>query len=93
MGHPRVFYQYTAICDVEGCDHHATYKVAAPWTDGHLEELRNYGVYCTRHAEAQFERARQRQACLKLCPGEQVGEIRLYEFVEGRLDAELIPIA
>ena len=44
-------YHYTPVCDVEGCEHPATHKVAAPWTDGTYRELKNFGVYCEMHAE------------------------------------------
>lgn len=93
MRHQRGFYRYTPVCDVEGCDHPATFKVAAPWTDGVQRELRNYGVYCPVHSEGRLEQARQRQSGLRLVAGEEVGEMRLYELVEGRTDAELIPVA
>ena len=93
MSHPSLFYHYTPVCDVEGCDQPAIYKVAAPWTDGTLKELRNYGVYCSCHSEGQLDRARDRQAKVKLGAGEKVGTMRLYELIEGRLDTELIPVA
>lgn len=92
MSQQRVFYRYSPVCDFEGCGHQATVKIAAPWTDGTQSELRNYGVYCSMHADDELERARQRQARTRLCPGEQVGEMRRYELIEGRRDAELVPV-
>jgi hypothetical protein len=85
-------YHYTPVCDVEGCDHPACYKVAAPWTDGTQNELKNYGVYCGDHAWQQLEAARERQPQVHLGRGEQVGPVQLFELIEGRRDAELIPV-
>ena len=86
-------YHYTPICDVDECDHPAAYKVAAPWSDGTQNELKNYGVYCTHHAYQALEFARERQADVRVGPGENVGPVRLFELIEGRRDAELIPVA
>ena len=93
MSHDQRPYHYTPVCDVEGCEHPAVYKVAAPWTDGILSELKNYGVYCDEHATLAFEDARERQARVRLVPGEKVGPVRLYELIEGRRDAELTPVS
>jgi hypothetical protein len=93
MSQPRTPYRYTPTCNVKGCDQPARYKVAAPWTDGVQKELRNYGVYCADHSEGQLELARDRQAKVRMVPGEEVGEMRLYELVHGRRDADLVPIA
>src|SRR5690606_5886963 len=92
MGHDRP-YHYTPICDVEGCDRPATFKVGASWSDGTQSEMKNFGVYCSDHATEQMELAQQRQAGIRPAPGERVGPIRLYELVGGRLDVELIPVA
>ena len=70
---PERPYHYTPICDVEGCEHPAAYKVAAPWGDGTQTELKNYGVYCSRHAHEQLKEARGRQSLVHLGPGETVG--------------------
>ncbi|RUL87721.1 hypothetical protein [Tautonia sociabilis] len=91
MGHDRP-YHYTPVCDVEGCDEPAVYKVAADWTDGTQRELKNYGVYCSHHAHEELEEARRRQPMVRLGPGELVGPVQLYELIEGRRDAELIPV-
>lgn len=86
-------YHYTPVCDVEGCEHPATHKVAASWTDGTYRELKNFGVYCEMHAEDELEDARRRQRAVVPAPGESVGPARLYQLSEGRRDAELIPVA
>lgn len=86
-------YRYTPICDVERCDDPAAYKVAAPWSDGTQNELKNYGVYCVQHAFERLEIAKARQSEVRLGPGELVSTVRLFELIEGRRDAELIPVA
>ncbi|QDV33511.1 hypothetical protein [Tautonia plasticadhaerens] len=85
-------YHYTPVCDVEGCDHPARYKVACRWGDGTQNELKNYGVYCAEHAPGELEAARDRQRRIHLGRQEELGPVQLFELVEGRRDAELIPV-
>ena len=83
---------YTPVCDVEGCARTASHKVAAPWSDGPLRELKTYGVTCLEHADLLLERVVRKRAALRLSPGETLGDVRLFELVEGLRDAELTPV-
>ena len=87
----RRLYHYTPNCDIPGCGRPATRKVAAPWSDGSVSELKNYGVYCTEHAAEKLTEARRKQRRTRLFEGETIGDVTLYQLSEGRRDAELIP--
>lgn len=87
-----MMYHYTPVCDVESCDQPACYKVACRWGNGSQNELKNYGVYCSEHAWGQLEAARERQQQVHLGREEELGPVQLFELVEGRRDAELIPL-
>ena len=85
-------HHYTPVCDVEGCAQPASHKIAAPWSDGPLRELKNYGVACLEHADLLLDRAVRKREALRLSPGETLGDVQLYELVEGLRDAELTPV-
>lgn len=84
-------YQYRPVCSVPGCGQPAIYKVGAPWSDGTSRELKNYGLSCERHREAQSERARSHSRGLKLAEGETLGEVCVYRLETGRRDSQLKP--
>jgi len=86
-------FHYRPLCQAPGCQQPAVYKVAAPWSDRHWTELKNYGVSCGAHAQEQLEAARQKQRDLHLAKGEQVHQARLYRLDIGRRDAELLPVS
>lgn len=83
---------YRPMCQARGCSQPAQLKVAAPWSDGSSRELKNYGTFCSRHADAHLMLARRKQKEIHLAEGESVGDVRLYELVDGRRDAQLQPI-
>jgi len=83
-------FRYRPTCSVRGCEQSARYKVAAPWTDGTRRELKNYGLACEAHRDAQRDLARDRRARLNLAEGEAVGEVALFRLIPGALDAELL---
>jgi hypothetical protein len=85
-------FHYRPSCMVPGCGRVAQYKVAAPWSNGNVAELKNYGSTCDEHQLACLERARKSRAELRLALGELVGEVGLYALRPGRRDAELIPV-
>jgi hypothetical protein len=85
----QIVMHYRPICQVRGCGQPASLKVAAPWSDGSSRELKNYGTFCQRHAEAHLDLARRKQKHLHLAEGESVGEVHLYRLVDGLRDAQL----
>ena len=88
MPEDRVFH-YQAKCSDAGCDQPARYKVGAVWSDGTSQELKNYGLSCETHRQAQLERASRHRDGLKLADGETVGPIALFVLESGRRDTEL----
>lgn len=88
MEPPRRF-RYVPMCSEVGCDREAIYKVAAVWSDGTRRELKNYGLACSAHAEAQTARAQGRRDLLKLQDWETVGDVRLYRFDPDLRDSDL----
>lgn len=85
----RERFQYRPTCTVRGCGAPASYKIAAPWSDGTSRELKNYGTVCEAHRAEELARARARRQGLKLAEGEAVGEVGLYQLVAGKHDREL----
>lgn len=86
-------FRYQPRCSVAGCNRHAVYKVAAPWSDGTSRELKTYGLVCDRHREVQLARARADRAAWKFDDGETVGPIGVYQLRPGARDAELVRLA
>jgi hypothetical protein len=82
-------FHYEPKCSTNDCDQPAIYKVAATWSSGTSRELKNYGLTCEAHREAQLARAREQRAALKTAEGESVGDVSLFRLVPGHRDAEL----
>ena len=82
-------FQYVPRCSTTGCDQPAGFKVAALWSNGTSRELKNYGLACDDHRQAQLERARRNCDLMLLAEGESIGEIGLYALVPGHRDLEL----
>lgn len=76
-------------CSLEGCREPASYKIAAPWTDGQFTELKTYGHACTDHIGAVFAEAEQRREAYQPLPGETVEEIGIYRYEQGKRDRQL----
>jgi hypothetical protein len=88
MAEDRVFH-YLPRCSAPSCDQPATFKIGALWSDGTSRELKNYGLSCEAHRQAQLERARRNRDGLRLADGETVGPIALFRLESGRRDSEL----
>lgn len=82
-------FRYRPICSVPRCTHPAAFKVAAIWSDGTSRELKNYGLACQAHRDAQLARAQLHRQRLVEVEGETVGPVGLYELIPGRRDVEL----
>lgn len=86
-------FRYLPICSALGCTETAVYKVGALWSDGLRRELKNYGLACHGHRDAQLERARVNRNGLKLEPGETMGDVHLFLLDPDRRDTDLKSVA
>jgi hypothetical protein len=82
-------FHYQPRCSAPGCGQPAVYKVAAAWSNGTSQELKNYGLACEAHRDSQLARARANRQGLKTAEGETVGEVGLYQLLPGVRDVEL----
>jgi hypothetical protein len=82
-------FQYKPTCAASNCGKPAVYKVAAPWSNGTSRELKNYGLACEEHRDSQLALALAHRKDLKLAEGESVGQVGLYQLLEGKRDMEL----
>ena len=51
----------TVRCSLADCREPASYKIAAPWSDGSFSELKTYGFACSNHLGYIFRCAEERQ--------------------------------
>ena len=82
-------FQYRPKCSTLGCDRPGVFKVAAPWSYGNINELKNYGVCCEEHRSSLLERAKAENASVPSAEGEKFGPVGLYQLVYGLRDADL----
>jgi len=57
-------------CNVPGCGEPASYKIAAPWSDGAFTELKTYGHACSDHLGFVFRESEQRREAYVPLPSE-----------------------
>lgn len=76
-------------CSAAECHEPATYKIAAPWSDGRFSELKTYGHACSDHLGTVFRDAEERRATYRPAPGETVEEIGIYRYEQGKRDRQL----
>src|SRR5258707_1392375 len=60
----------TVRCSLPECREPASYKIAAPWSDGSFSELRTYGFACSNHLGPVFRAAEERQETYPPTKGE-----------------------
>jgi hypothetical protein len=82
-------FHYKPSCSAANCDKSAVYKIAAAWSNGTSRELKNYGLACEYHRDSQLALAQQHRQGLRLAEGESVGQVGLYQLLEGKRDVEL----
>ncbi len=82
-------FDYEPQCSYPECERPAIYKVAAPWTNGTVRELKTYGMSCSGHRTSILARGRSHREGLLLAEGESVGRVGLYQLLPGVRDAEL----
>jgi hypothetical protein len=73
-------------CSSPGCDEPASYKIAAPWSDGSFSELKTYGHACSEHLGPVFQEAEERRESYHPSPGETIEEIGIYRYEQGKRD-------
>lgn len=65
-------------CSVPKCRNAASYKIAAPWSDGRYEELTTYGLACIDHFAVAYLDAERRKLEFPPTSSERVGEVGIY---------------
>ena len=76
-------------CSHPNCPEPATYKIAAPWSDGRFSELKTYGFSCFEHLHEVLADAEARWLDYEPVKGEAVHDIGIYRFVPGKGDRQL----
>ena len=79
----------TVRCSLPECREPASYKIAAPWSDGSFSELKSYGFACSDHLGPVFRDAEQRRQDYEPAPGEAIEELAIYRFEQGKRDRQL----
>jgi hypothetical protein len=74
-------------CSIPHCPNAASYKIAASWTDGCREELTTYELACVQHFAQAFRAAEQRKQGYPPSATETVGELGIYRFFPGEIEA------
>jgi hypothetical protein len=74
------------LCSTPGCLEPASYKIAAPWSDGSFSELKTYGHACSEHLGQVFRHAEERREHYHPSPGETIEEIGIYRYEQGKRD-------
>lgn len=82
-------FHYQPKCSLPGCGRPGVFKVAAPWSYGNINELKNYGVCCEEHRDGLLQRARGESQGLAPSEGEKIGPVGVYQILPGVRDAEL----
>jgi hypothetical protein len=77
-------------CSLPQCRNSATYKIAAPWSDGHSKELVTYELACVEHFAVAFREAERRKRSYPQSAEEKVGELGIYRWEPYRRSAPLL---
>jgi hypothetical protein len=72
-------FRYAISCSSPGCSEPPRYRIVAPWSDGPLRELKNYGLACEHHRRSLLERALANRERLATRDDEQVGPVEVVE--------------
>ena len=72
-------------CSLPECNEPASYKIAAPWSDGSFSELKTFGHACADHLGPRLPRLRDPPQA-NTCPprARPIEEIGIYRFEQGR---------
>jgi hypothetical protein len=77
-------------CFEAECQEPATYKIAAPWSDGRFWELKTYGFACAAHLKDVLRSAEARWLAYEPVRGEIVQDICIYRYEPGKTDRQLV---
>ncbi len=81
--------EYVVKCSQAGCEERAQYKVAAPWSDHRVWELKTYGFSCREHLRDVLRSAEARWLDYEPVKGEVVEYLSVYFYVPGKPDRQL----
>ena len=70
-------FRYAMTCSEPGCDQPPTVKIVAVWSNGPLQERKNYGLACERHRATLLATAIDRRRALIVSEDEQVGPVEV----------------
>jgi hypothetical protein len=76
-------------CSHQECREPASYKIAAPWSDGQFSELKTFGHACSDHLGSVFRECAGRRQEYSPSQGETIEEIGIYRYEQGRRDRQL----
>ena len=65
-------------CSMPECRNTASYKIAAPWSDGLSEELTTYELACVDHFALAYRAAERRKYAYPPASADKVGEVGIY---------------
>ena len=77
-------------CSLPECCNSASYKIAAPWSDGQSQELMTYELACVEHFAVAFREAERRKHAYPPSSEEKVGELGIYRWEPHRPSAPLL---
>jgi hypothetical protein len=80
---------YPVLCTRPGCARPAVYKIAALWSDGTTQELKNYALSCEECLPGAFRLGLAKQAGCRTAKGETLEPPGIYVLSRGRHDQEL----
>jgi hypothetical protein len=77
-------------CSAPKCRNPASYKIAAPWSDGRCEELTTYSLACRDHFAIAYRDAERRKLKLPPTSTDKVGEVGIYRCQPDRPSKEAL---
>lgn len=80
---------YPIYCTAPGCKNLASFKIAARWSDGLVEELKTYSLCCESCLPRAFERSCEKQKACRLTQNETLETPGIYKLERGERDMQL----
>jgi hypothetical protein len=77
-------------CSLPECRNPASYKIAAPWTNGCCAELTTYELACVEHFAVAFREAERRKYAYPPSAEEKVGDVGIYRWEPYRPSTPLL---
>ena len=76
-------FRYVPTCSEPGCGQPPTVKIVAVWSNGALQERKNYGLACDQHRASLLSLAIHRRRALVVSEDEQVGPVEMVPLARG----------